>query len=107
MDGHQYFTVKVYTKEENSWFRKEEYEKVLSFFQERKACWTSVTQGLVGYGRDRVIRKQSIFSFSKKTPIVVETVVPADHLPELLSGLRKLVKNGAIFTTPVQLIVSK
>lgn len=107
MDAHRYFTVKVYTKEENTWFKKEEYEKVLAFFQKKKAIWTSVTKGIVGYGKDRVIHQQKIFSMSEKTPIVVECIVSSEHLNELLDGLKEVVEEGAVFTTPVHLIVNK
>jgi PII-like signaling protein len=31
MESHKYFVAKIYTKEDNSWFKKEEYEKVLEF----------------------------------------------------------------------------
>lgn len=107
MNEHRYFTVKVYTKEENSWFKKEEYEKVLSFFQEKNAIWTFVTKGIVGYGKDRIIHRQKMFSLSKKTPIVIECIVSSDHLKKLLSGLQNVVEEGAVFTNPVHLIVNK
>lgn len=107
MNEHDHFTVKVYTKEENSWFKKEEYEKVLSFFQEKNAIWTSVTKGIVGYGKDRVIHERKIFSLSEETPIVIECIVSAEHLKELLSGLQNVVEEGAVFTAPVHLIVNK
>ncbi|MCO7127245.1 DUF190 domain-containing protein [Sporolactobacillus shoreicorticis] len=107
MSDHRYFTVKVYTKEENSWFKKEEYEKVLTFFQKKNAIWTSVTKGIVGYGKDRVIHRQKIFSVSEQTPVVVECIISSDHLTDLLAGLKNLVEEGAVFTTPVHLIINK
>ncbi|GMG67167.1 DUF190 domain-containing protein [Tetragenococcus halophilus] len=107
MSTHDHFAVKVYTKEENSWFRKEEYEKVIDFFQEKNAIWTSMTKGIVGYGKDHVIHKQKLFARSEQTPIVIECVVSSENLDELLQGLDSVVEEGAIFTTPIHLIANK
>jgi uncharacterized protein len=107
MEIHDYFVVKVYTKENNSWFKKEEYEKVLEFFQKKKVVWATVTKGLIGYGKDRVIHKQGIFSLSEQMPIVIECIVPSKYLKELLQELNIIVKEGAIFTTPVDMIMNK
>lgn len=107
MYTHDYFIVKVYTKENNSWFKKEKYEKVMNFFQKKKVVWATVTKGLVGYGKDRVIHKQGIFSLSEKMPIVIECIVSSKYLKDLLQELNIIVKEGAIFTTPVDMIMNK
>ncbi|EKQ54348.1 MULTISPECIES: DUF190 domain-containing protein [unclassified Clostridium] len=107
MEMHKYFVVKVYTKEDNSWFKKEEYEKVLEFLRKKKVIWATVTKGIVGYGKDRVVHKQKIFSFSEKMPIVVECIVPSENLQDLLDELKNIVEEGAVFTTPIDLIINK
>ncbi|MCQ2010263.1 MAG: DUF190 domain-containing protein [Sporolactobacillus sp.] len=107
MNEHRYYTVKVYTKEDNTWFKKEEYEKVLLFFQEKNAIWTSMTKGIAGYGRNRVIHTQKMFSLSGKIPVVIECVVKGDYLNQLLAELKTIVEEGTIFTTPVHLIENK
>jgi PII-like signaling protein len=107
MEKNEYFVVKVYTKEDNSWFKKEKYEEVLSFLQKKKVIWATVTEGIVGYGKDRVIQKQRIFSLSQKMPIVIECIVPSEHLKDLLEELKNVVEEGAIFTTPVDMVINK
>lgn len=107
MENHDYFVVKIYTKEDNSWFKTEQYEKVLNFFQKKDVIWATITEGIVGYGKDRVIKKHGIFSLSKKMPIVIECVVPTQNLKDLLDELKDLVEEGAIFTTPVDIIMNK
>jgi len=104
---YSYFVVKVYTKEYNSWFKKEEYEKVLNFFQKKKVMWATVTKGVVGYGRDRVVHKQGIFSFSEQMPIVIECIVSSQYLKDLLEELKLIVDEGVIFTTPANIIMNK
>ena len=107
MEMHKYFVVKVYTKEDNSWFKKEEYEKVLEFLQKKKVIWATVTKGIIGYGKDRIIHKQRVFSFSEKMPIVIECIVKAENLKSLLNELKNVVKEGAVFTTPIDLIMDR
>lgn len=107
MDKHDYFVIKVYTKEDNSWFKNEQYEKVLNFLQEQNVIWATVTKGIVGYGKDRVIQKQKIFSFSQKMPIVIECVVPFQYLKGLLEELKDVVEEGAIFITAIDMIMNK
>ncbi|MFT8361548.1 MAG: DUF190 domain-containing protein [Sporolactobacillus sp.] len=62
---------------------------------------------MVGYGKDRVIHQQKIFSMSEKTPIVVECIVSSEHLNDVLVGLKEVVEEGAVFTTPVHLMMNK
>ncbi|MCI1882917.1 MAG: DUF190 domain-containing protein [Sporolactobacillus sp.] len=107
LQNHRYFSVKVYTKENNTWFKKEEYEKVLNFFQSKNAFWTSVNKGIVGYGKDRVVHRQKMFSVSKQIPIVIECLISSEKVNELTAGLKDVVEEGAVFATPVHLIVNE
>lgn len=107
MEMHEYFVVKIYTKENNSWFKKEKYEKTLDFLQKKKVVWATVTKGIIGYGKDRVVHKQGIFSFSEQMPVVIECVVSSEYLKDLLKELKIIVKEGAIFTTPVDMVMNK
>ncbi|MCI1856741.1 MAG: DUF190 domain-containing protein [Sporolactobacillus sp.] len=104
MNQGKYYTVKIYSNEENSWFKQEEYEKVFSFLQEKGAKWTSVTKGVIGYGKNRVIQKEKFFTLTKKMPVVIETIVSADQLATFLAGLKRVIDAGAVFTIPVQLM---
>ena len=56
---------------------------------------------------DRVIHKQGIFSFSEQMPIVIECIVPSKYLKDLLIELKIIITEGAIFTTPVDMIMNK
>ncbi|MDR3596821.1 DUF190 domain-containing protein [Clostridium sp.] len=107
MEANKYCVVKIYTKEDNSWFKKEEYEKVLRFLQKKKVIWATVTKGIVGFGKNRVIHKQRIFSFSEKMPIVIECIVPCENLNDLLNELKNVVEDGVVFAAPIDLIMNK
>lgn len=107
MEEHEYFMVKIYTKEDNLLFKKEGYERILEFLQKKNVIWATVTKGLIGYGKSGVIYKRKIFSVSEKMPIVIECVVSGKNLKELLNQLKNIVEEGAIFTAPIDLIANK
>lgn len=61
----------------------------------------------MGYGKSKFIHKQKVFSFSENMPIVIECVVPCEHLNDLLNELKNLVEEGAVFTAPIDLVINK
>ena len=40
-------------------------------------------------------------------PIVIECIVPSEHLNELLEQLKDIVEEGAVFTAPIDMIINK
>ena len=40
-------------------------------------------------------------------PVVVECIVPAEKLKDLLEELKNIVEEDAVFTTPIDLIINK
>jgi len=105
-DGRDHFIVKVYTKESGKLLKKGEYEKVLQLLQKHKAVWGTVTKAVAGYGSDRIIYGQHIFSPSEHLPLVIECIVDKEHLDQLLEELSAIVSEGAVFTAPVDLILN-
>lgn len=104
---HTHFVVKVYTRESSKLIKKGEYEKILQLLQKHHAIWATVTKAIAGYGSDRVIYGQHVFSPSEHLPLVIECVVEREHLTLLLEELKTVVAEGAVFTTPVDLIMNK
>lgn len=98
------YVVKVFTKENSTPFRKAPHQKVMDFLQEHGITWATATRGIVGYGHDRVVHEQKVFSLSRNTPIIIEFVTMGEHLAELLEQLDELVVEGAIITMPVAVL---
>lgn len=104
---HSHFIVKVYTRESSRLMKKDEYEKILLLLQKHRAIWATVTKAIAGYGSDRVIYGQHVFSPSEHLPLVIECVVEKEHLSLLLEELNVIVTEGAVFTAPVDLVMNK
>jgi len=107
MKNHSHFVVKVYTRESSKLIKKDEYEKILRLLQKHKAIWATVTKAIAGYGSDRVIYGQHLFSPSEHLPLIIECVVERENLSLLLDELKLVVTEGAVFTAPVDLIINK
>ncbi len=105
--ANTHFIVKVYTRENSRLIKKDEYEKILQLLRKHQAIWATVTKAIAGYGRDRVIYGQHIFSPSEHLPLVIECVVEKEQLSRLLEELKSIVTEGAVFTAPVDLIMNK
>ncbi len=107
LDHNTHYIVKVYTRESSKLIKKNEYEKVLRLLQKHNAVWGTVTKAIAGYGSERVIYNQHLFSFSEHLPLIIECIVEKKHLTELLAELELAVTEGEIFTAPVDLIINK
>lgn len=103
----EFYTVKIYTKENRKLFNKEDYEKVLMYLHKKNVIWATVTKGIAGYGQDRIIHNQHIFSSSDHLPLVVECLVEKEHLQELLDELKQIVTEGIVFTAPAEIIINR
>ena len=106
-EKRSHYIVKVYTRESSRLIKKDGYEKILLLLQKHHAIWATVTKAIAGYGRDRVIYGQHVFSPSEHLPLVIECVVEAEHLSLLLEELKAIVTEGAVFTSTVDLIMNK
>lgn len=107
LGAHSHFIVKVYTREGSKLIKKDDYEKILALLQKHNAIWATVTKAIAGYGSDRIIHSQHIFSASEHLPLVIECVVAGEHLAPLLEELKMVVAEGAVFTAPVELVINK
>ncbi|ANK60399.1 hypothetical protein AYR54_08540 [Loigolactobacillus backii] len=100
----QHYVVKLFTKADNQWFRKDHYEDVLDLLQKHHVGWATVTRGIAGYGKDHEIHRPKVFSFSHNEPIVVEAIVAQVDLQPLLTAMAPLATDGVLFTTAVDLV---
>ncbi len=102
-----HYIVKIYTRESPRLIKKDEYEKVLQLLKKHNAIWATVTKAVAGYGRDGVIYGRHIFSPSEHLPLVIECVAERDQLPLLLDDLKAVVKEGAVFSVPAEMIMNQ
>ncbi|WP_057770053.1 DUF190 domain-containing protein [Lactobacillus selangorensis] len=97
----EHYDIKIFTKADNKWFRKDHYEDILDLFQQHQVTWATVTEGVAGYGADHVIHRQEKFHFAHSLPIVIEGIVSGATLPDLLKAIQPLLQDGVVFTTKV------
>lgn len=107
MNDFEYCSIKIYTKENAKWFKQEEYEKVFETLKEMGVIWATMTKGIMGYGKDKIIHKSKILSFSEQLPIVIECMVKTNEANKVISKLEEIVTQGVVFTVPTTVLVNK
>lgn len=107
MEKDQFYLMKIYVKEESNILKLPAYEKILAALRDKGLIWSVLMKGIEGFGEDHVIHKQSLFSFSNHTPVIIESVGKGEVIEELLPSLKQLVTDGLIFVTPVQVELNR
>ncbi|MCS7461937.1 DUF190 domain-containing protein [Paenibacillus doosanensis] len=102
MDDQAHLMLKVYLKEQTHGLKTANYEDILGLFREHELIWSIVMRGIEGFGKDHVIHKQSLFSFSSNVPVVIESVGKAEVIRGLLPKLKEQVQDGLVIAIPVQ-----
>ncbi|MBE6185164.1 MAG: DUF190 domain-containing protein [Bacillus sp. (in: Bacteria)] len=63
-------------------------------------------EGIEGFGEDHVIHKQSLFSFSEHTPVMIESIGTGEVLENLIPILKSIVVDGIVFVAPVSVAMN-
>ncbi|WP_018131920.1 DUF190 domain-containing protein [Effusibacillus pohliae] len=107
MNETEYLMLKIYVKEKSDWFGRALYQELLHLLNEHQLIWSTVTRGIVGFGKDHVIHKQSIFSLSSQVPVVIEAVGRTEVVRRLVPELEKRVQEGLLIAIPVQVVMDR
>lgn len=107
MNDQEYWMLKIYVKEESTWFSLPLYEEILRLLQKNHLIWSTISKGIEGFGQDHVIHKQSFFSFSSHVPILIESVGKAKVIRRIVPELKEKVQEGLIVAFPVQVMLDK
>lgn len=106
LNGQDYLMVKVYIKEKSHGLQSPLYEELLQLFHDHELIWSTITRGIEGFGKDHVIHKQSLFSFSSQVPVVIEAVGRAEVVRQMIPELKEKVQEGTVIAIPIQLVVN-
>lgn len=83
------------------------YEKILKVLQNHHVTWATVTKGLAGYGENTLQKFADIDEFvhmDEKVPVIIEAIVPAAEIDQIVKEAKPLFTDGVIFTTPINII---
>lgn len=106
VNDDEYLMLKIYLKEQSHGFKLSNYEELLKLIRNYELIWSTITKGIEGFGKDREILKQSLFSISSHVPVVIESVGKASVIRKMIPVLKEKVKEGLVIAIPVQVFAN-
>ncbi len=95
-----FLLLKIYLFEKNHLFKPALHYKIIRLFGDHRLIWTSAVRGL----KMPVKKKEHFFSMHP-TPIIIESIVPANILNELIPKLKEIVQDGVVIAMPIHVFV--
>jgi uncharacterized protein len=96
--------LRVYFGEDDKWEGKPLYRAIVEKCRELDIAGATVLRGIEGYGGSTLIRHAHPFSFSHDAPLMVTVIDSEDKIQKLLPLLDKMVGEGLIALSDVEVI---
>lgn len=102
LDEHQYLMLKIYLYEQWRLFKPNVYREILDILRQHELLWSTVQQGIYGFGNHGAVLKRTVFP--QRAPILIETVGSSAVIRKLLPLLQSKLKDGLMITIPVDVM---
>ena len=89
------YMLKVYMKEEDSYHHMPLYHAILLELKRKSVLWVDVQHALEGFGKEHVIRKNHLLSFSEHSPIILEAILNAETKDVVLDDLHPMLERAS------------
>ncbi len=96
--------LRVHFGESDKWNGKPLHEAIFAICQELGVASAIVYRGIEGYGISTRIRQSSLWKFSHDAPIMLSVIDTEDQIARLLPHLDKMVDEGLIAMSNVEVI---
>ncbi len=96
--------VRIHFGEDDKWNGKPLYRAIVEKCKELDLAGATVYRGIEGYGGSTLIRGAHHFLFSSDAPVMVSVIDTEEKIRELLPYLDKMVEEGLIAMSDVEVI---
>jgi uncharacterized protein len=96
--------LRIYFGEDDKWHDKPLYRAIVEKCRELDIAGATVFRGIEGYGASTLIRRTHHLSFSHDAPVMVSVIDADDKIQTLLPFLDKMVDEGMIAMSEVEVI---
>lgn len=103
MEEHPYLMLKIYLYDQWHLFKPSLHREILEILRQHELLWSTVQQGIYGFGNHGAILKKT--AFPQRAPLLIETVGPSASIRRLLPLLQSKLKNGLMITIPVEVVL--
>jgi uncharacterized protein len=98
--------LRIFLGEAQEWQGKPLYQAIVEVTQQQGAAGATVTRGIEGFGPAHHLSTERLLDVSENLPIIIDIVEREDRIDALLPLLDRMVQQGMITVTPVQIVVS-
>lgn len=96
--------MRIYVGEQDKWKDKPLHEAILEGLRANDIAGVTVYQGIVGYGANRRVHKESAFGLSKDRPIMLSVIDSEAKLKSFLPVLDDMLGQGLVVLSEVDII---
>jgi PII-like signaling protein len=96
--------LRIHFGEDDKCGGKSLYEAIVEKCHELGIAGVTVYRGLMGYGASTLIRRSHVLPFTHEAPILVQIIDTEEHIRKLLPFLDKVVEEGLIATSDVEVV---
>ena len=96
--------LRIHFGEDDKWQDKPLYRAIVEKCRELDIAGATVLRGFAGYGASTLVRHSHHFSFSSDAPVMVSVIDSEDKIQQLLPHLDKMVHEGLIAMSEVEVI---
>jgi PII-like signaling protein len=96
--------LRIHFGEDDKWADRPLYQAIVEKCRELDIAGATVLRGIEGYGASTLIRRSHHLSFSSDAPVMVSVVDSEDKIAQLIPHLDKMVDEGLIAMSNVEVI---
>jgi PII-like signaling protein len=96
--------LRIHFGEDDRWEGKPLYQAVVEKCRELDIAGATVLRGIEGYGASTLVRRRHLLQFSSDLPVMVSVVDDEDKIKLLLPHLDRMVREGLIAISDVEVI---
>ncbi|MBS1849524.1 MAG: DUF190 domain-containing protein [Acidobacteria bacterium] len=96
--------LRIHFGEDDRWEGKPLYQAVVEKCRELDIAGATVFRGIEGYGASTLVRRRHLLQFSSDLPVMVSVVDDEDKIKLLLPHLDRMVREGLIAISDVEVI---
>jgi PII-like signaling protein len=96
--------LRIFIGEAQEWHGKPLYQAIVEAVQQQGAAGATVMRGIEGFGPEHHLSTERLVDVSENLPIIIDIIESEDHVDALLPLLDRMVQQGIITVTPVEIV---
>jgi PII-like signaling protein len=96
--------LRIFIGEAQEWQGKPLYQAIVEVAQQHGAAGATVMRGIEGFGPEHHLSTERLLDVSENLPIIIDIIECEDRVDALLPVLDRLVQQGMMTVTPVEIV---